>query len=214
MKYKIGDKVKYDGGEWWLYGTVSAVFEHSICPFYRVDVSRMEKKSCKFSITQLEYELEAEPGDVLADKTVKDEITTSEETLVKNETRKRGPKAKVKQPASETTVEITGEEVAEVVPEVKKKKGGRPRKEKTEDSAVVKKQSKKKEESTENTKPKFGEAWYVNYERYIKGDKSNTVSTWASQNRKDFRIGKLKEDKYNLLVKINFPFESGYKKKG
>jgi len=30
MKYKIGDKVRYDGGDWWFYGTVSAGFEHSI----------------------------------------------------------------------------------------------------------------------------------------------------------------------------------------
>ena len=58
MKYKIGDKVRYDGGDWWFYGTVSAAFEHSICPCYRLDVDRMEKKSCKFSITQFEFELE------------------------------------------------------------------------------------------------------------------------------------------------------------
>jgi hypothetical protein len=58
MKYKVGDKVRYDGGDWWFYATVTAVFEHSICPCYRLSVERMEKKSCKFSITQFEFELE------------------------------------------------------------------------------------------------------------------------------------------------------------
>ena len=60
MKYEIGDKLRYDGGDWWFYGTVSAVFEHSICPCYRLSVERMEKKSCKFSITQFEFDLEAD----------------------------------------------------------------------------------------------------------------------------------------------------------
>ena len=58
MKYKVDDKVRYDGGDWWFYGTVSAVFEHSISPCYRLNVERMEKKSCRFSITQFEFELE------------------------------------------------------------------------------------------------------------------------------------------------------------
>ena len=65
MKYKIGDKVKCDGGDWWFYGTVSAVFEHSVCPCYRLTIERMEKKSCKFSITQFEFELE--PDHVVVD---------------------------------------------------------------------------------------------------------------------------------------------------
>jgi len=69
MKYKIGDKVKYDGGDWWFYGTVSAIFEHPICPCYRLSVERMEKKSCKFSITQFEFEIEP---DVVVDDSNKE----------------------------------------------------------------------------------------------------------------------------------------------
>ena len=67
MKYKIGEKVKYDSGDWWLYGTVCAVFEHPVCPCYRLNVERMEKKTCKFSITQFEFELEPskEPEPIL-----------------------------------------------------------------------------------------------------------------------------------------------------
>ena len=58
MKYKLGEKVKYDGGDWWFHGTVSAVFEHPVYPCYRLNVERMEKKSCKFSVTQFEFDLE------------------------------------------------------------------------------------------------------------------------------------------------------------
>ena len=59
MQFKVGDKVKYDGGDLLFFGTISAVFEHSICPFYRLDIERMEKEISNFSITQFEFELES-----------------------------------------------------------------------------------------------------------------------------------------------------------
>ena len=59
MKFQVGEKVKYDSGDWWFYGTVTAVIENSICPSYRVSVDKMEKKNCRFSITQFEFELGA-----------------------------------------------------------------------------------------------------------------------------------------------------------
>jgi len=70
MKYKIGDKVKYDGGDWWFYGTVSAIFEHAICPCYRLNVEKMEKKNCKFSVTQFEFELEPD-GEIVDKKEIR-----------------------------------------------------------------------------------------------------------------------------------------------
>ena len=60
MKYQVGEKVKYDSGDWWFYGTITAVIENSICPSYRLNIERMVKKNCKFSITQFEFELEAD----------------------------------------------------------------------------------------------------------------------------------------------------------
>jgi hypothetical protein len=60
MKYKIGDHVKYDSGEWRFYGTVSAVVENSISPCYRIVVERMEKVKCGFSSMQFEFELEVD----------------------------------------------------------------------------------------------------------------------------------------------------------
>ena len=41
MKFKIGDKVKYDGGEWLFYGSVNAIFDHSISPCYRINGFRL-----------------------------------------------------------------------------------------------------------------------------------------------------------------------------
>ena len=60
MKYQVGDKVRYGSGEWFFYGTVTAVIENSINPCYRLSIDRMVKKNCRFSITQFEFELEAD----------------------------------------------------------------------------------------------------------------------------------------------------------
>ena len=60
MRYQIGDRVKYLSGDWIFYGIVTAIVENAICPSYRLVIDRMEKKSCKFSITQFEFELESD----------------------------------------------------------------------------------------------------------------------------------------------------------
>ena len=65
MKYQVGEKVKYDSGDWWFYGTVTAVIDNSIFPCYRINVDSMVKKNCKFSITQFEFELKRDNGEVI-----------------------------------------------------------------------------------------------------------------------------------------------------
>ena len=178
MKYKVGDKVRYDGGDWWFYGTVSAVFEHSISPCYRLNVDRMEKKSCKFSITQFEYELEAhnEIVDVGRDKRRwKDsEIESLQVPDTKPEKKKRGRRKKIQEPVSELNQEAEPEKVES------------------------------------SSKPKRGrkrDAWQINFALYQNGEKSNAISTWVAQNRREYKTGKLKEVRLDKLLGINFPFE-------
>ena len=67
MVFKVGDNVKYESGDWLFYGTVTAIIENSITPCYRLNVERMEKKKCTFSITQFEFEL-ALDSDLAIDK--------------------------------------------------------------------------------------------------------------------------------------------------
>ena len=181
MKFKIGDKVKYDGGEWLFYGSINAIFDHSISPCYRINVDKIIKKNCKLSITQFEFEIEAD-----------------------DETVQAAPlRATAKESAVETT-EIQENAVAAVVPV--KKKIGRPRKIQEPNTAKV--------ETTEpKQKTKWGETWYINFENFKNGVNNNVISAWAALNRKEYKSGKLKEKKLDLLIDANFPFEIVSKKK-
>ena len=224
MKYKIGDKVKYDGGDWWFYGTVSAVFEHSICPCYRLNVERMEKKSCKFSITQFEFELEAYREDVDSGG-VKRKWDNSEVEYLKkfygvlnnedlSKALKRSPKSiedkwQQMNPEQEVLLTSVQENVStklQVPPKAEEpvKKQRRKRKQKPEAENV---------ETTPKPKRKRGEAWDMNLEMYRKGEKSNVISTWIANNRREYKTGKLTEKKLEKLMEINFPFETSKKKK-
>ncbi|MDR0796079.1 MAG: hypothetical protein LBE79_08545, partial [Tannerella sp.] len=77
-----------------------------------------------------------------------------------------------------------------------------------ESSRKKDKSQQKPDNEDETAIPKRGENWERNLEMYQKGVRNNTIFTWISQNRNQYRTGKLADDKFDKLIKINFPFES------
>jgi len=188
MKYKIGDKIKYDGGDWLFYGTVSAVFEHSISPCYRIGVERMEKKSCRFSITQFEYELEACGGEVDSNKDMRKWEAIEIEYLKKYYGVLANEDLAKALSRSPQAIEAKCQQMISAQPAAAPQK------------------------AIEKPTRKRGEAWFNNLESYLKGEKNSVISTWVANNRRDYRTGKLSEIKIEKLLEINFLFETDKKK--
>jgi hypothetical protein len=186
MKYKIGDKVQYDSGDWRFFGTVSAVFENSVSPCYRLSIERMEKKTSKFSITQFEFELEACTEDVGSFKDVRDR-----EKRLKDKRLPTQPEMELE--AVPVDIQKT-ESIPVLVPEKKQRK-----KRETGKADLV--------QTKEPSKRKTSNAWMRNFEQYLKGVKSYAVYNWVTNNRTHYKSGKLSDDKCEKLKEINFPFE-------
>jgi len=245
MKYKIGDKVRYDGGDWWFYGTVSAVFEHSICPCYRLSVERMEKKTCKFSITQFEFELEA---DFERDKDKRKWENSEIEDLKKyHDVPNNAELPQIQKPRIQKTTDAweknlylyqqgkksgvlnvwksknrkdykTGilskdkyEKLMEinfpfVVDKKYKPTTGKTKPEKVEWIPIQTKKPTKRKTS------EISEIWERNLDDYLKGTKSYAIYNWITNNRKQHQTGRLSEEKYEKLMGINFPFVRAGKK--
>jgi len=231
MKYKVGDKVKYDGGDCWFCGTVSAVFEHSISPCYRLSVERIQKKSCKFSITQFEFEIEAY-------EEVESDINKREWEKPEIDKKPRIPEIE-KQPrirkttdAWEKNFELYRDGKKSAVINAWKSKNRKDYKtgilskdkidklmeinfsfdvERKEKPLSVKTIKEKVEipqkPKQEPQKRKRGDAWTKNLEAYLNGEKSSAITTWIAENRKQYRTGNLSEDRLEKLKEINFPFD-------
>ena len=224
MKYKVGDKVRYDGGDWWFFGTVSAVFEHSICPCYRLSVERMEKKSCKFSITQFEFELEAY-HEVVKDLKDKRKWEDEEVELLKKyhgvlEIEDLSKMLKKSQQSVEDKLRLIKsepEKAQEQTPEPEKKT--RKRRKQIQDAEQIQDVNTEKVKGTkklgkDGRKSKISDAWYKNLELYQKGEKNSSIYNWMSINRKLYQSGELPDDKLEKLTEISFPFVSGRNKTG
>jgi hypothetical protein len=165
MVFKVGDKVKYDSGDWLFYGTVTAVIENSISPCYRMTVERMAKLNCKFSITQFEFELSLDNG-------------------IENDNSDRKWEKTEMDYLKQIHHVVNRDDLSKVV------------------------------EKADENPPKRARAgaWERNLALYQKGERSNAIYTWINRNRLLYKLNKIQKDKLDILLSINFPFESKKRK--
>ena len=229
MAFKVGDKVKYDSGEWLFYGTVSAVFDNSINPCYRVTVDRMVKTNCKYSITQFEFELALDSG--VPKEVIPIQDVPMQEDLpkvVETEKGKRPGRAKTGAWERNLALFQKGERSNSINTWMSRNrllyKSNKLSKDKLDTlmaanfpfEARKRKEQAAKPEKVEppqnliKEKPKRTQAsaWEKNFELFRSGDKNNTVYAWISRNRKMYHAKKLSKEQINKLTAANFQFDA------
>lgn len=175
----------------------------------------MEKKDCKFSLTQFEFEL-------VADDDLRGGNKKWENLEMEYFNKYLGAQSVVNTPEAAKPEQVSVRKVIfePVAPEPapgptqapeKKQRKKRQLKQKPE---PIEEPTLEPEEVVQpapvvekKTRSKRGDAWERNYELYKNGERSNLLHAWVSLNRKMFKTGKLTEDKFEKLMEINFPFE-------
>ena len=208
MKYHIGEKVKYDSGDWWFYGTITAVIENPICPSYRLNVDRMIKKNCKFSITQFEFEIEADSE--IGSNLESDNWKSSEIEFLKKiqsvQMNEVVPQVAFQAESAQNQIFIPDVAPIQVVVPIPEETPvqvvlpitEQPLKQEKNDSPHLLKE--------EKPKRKRGDIWEANLKLFQNGVRNNSIHTWASLNRRLFKSGNLSQEKIDKLMIINFPF--------
>ena len=234
MKFKIGDRIKYGSDEWLFYGTVSAIIENSISPLYRINVERMEKNNCKFSITQFEFEFE-----LVADTDINTKKDTEIEDLNNYEELNddNSTVAIISEPeVKEINGKIHSQEQRKYQTKISKlwmdklklyQKGEKNNRSMYKWAFLNRLQYKEGNLSEDKYKKlkainfpfevdskniirerKISDIWNKNFELYQKGEKNNIqLYAWVYQNRLEYKKGDLLEAKYEKLKAINFPFD-------